>query len=102
MSASVLALTKAKLKPSLQPRDFFVFVFGPALELDKPVVAPAELNGEIDVVAHARYLRYRTKRHVGHPYLWNIDLANFFPTITKTQVTQVFEISATHSRQHFF
>jgi hypothetical protein len=64
MSASVLALTKAKLKPSLQPRDFFVFVFGPALELDKPVVAPAELNGEVDVVAHARYLRYRTKQRL--------------------------------------
>ena len=30
------------------------------------------------------------ERHVGCSYLWNIDLANFFPTITKTRVTQVF------------
>jgi len=33
---------------------------------------------------------YGAYRHVGRPYLWNIDLANFFPTITKAQVTQVF------------
>jgi retron-type reverse transcriptase len=30
------------------------------------------------------------RRHVGRPYVWNIDLSNFFPTITKKQVTDVF------------
>ncbi len=30
------------------------------------------------------------RRHVGRPYIWNIDLADFFPTITKTQVITVF------------
>jgi len=29
-------------------------------------------------------------RHVGRRYVWNIDLADFFPTITKSQVFEVF------------
>jgi RNA-directed DNA polymerase len=29
-------------------------------------------------------------RHVGRPYVWNIDLSDFFPTITKSQVLRVF------------
>jgi len=28
--------------------------------------------------------------HVGRPYIWNIDLADFFPTITKSQVFEVY------------
>jgi hypothetical protein len=65
MLASVLALTKAKLEPLLHPRDFFVFVFGPALDADKPVIAPtSRLNGDSDTLEHARYLRYRTKQRL--------------------------------------
>ncbi|PYL74384.1 MAG: hypothetical protein DMF26_11255 [Verrucomicrobia bacterium] len=30
------------------------------------------------------------RRHVGRPYVWNIDLADFFPTITKQLVVGVF------------
>src|SRR5437016_4502852 len=30
------------------------------------------------------------RRHVGRPYVWNIDLADFFPTISKSQVFGVF------------
>jgi RNA-directed DNA polymerase len=30
------------------------------------------------------------RRHVGRPFLWNIDLKNFFPTITFDQVNSVF------------
>jgi len=30
------------------------------------------------------------RRHIGRPYLWNIDLADFFPSITKAQVRQLF------------
>lgn len=29
-------------------------------------------------------------RHIGRPYLWNIDLESFFPSITKAQVKEVF------------
>jgi RNA-directed DNA polymerase len=31
------------------------------------------------------------RRHVGRPYIWNIDLADFFPTISKSQVFDVFK-----------
>jgi len=30
------------------------------------------------------------QRHVQRPYLWNVDLADFFPSITKPQVRQLF------------
>lgn len=31
------------------------------------------------------------QRHVGRPYLWNIDLADFFPSIAKASVTKMFQ-----------
>ena len=62
MSASVIALAKAKLEPSLHPRDFFVFVFGPALQSETAIEPPSSaINGHNEVMEHARYLRYRTK-----------------------------------------
>ncbi len=41
-------------------------------------------------------------RHVGRPYLWNIDLADFFPSITKPQVTQVFRDAGYTDTAAFF
>ena len=34
--------------------------------------------------------RNGAEQHVGRPFLWNIDLEDFFPSITKAQVKEVF------------
>jgi RNA-directed DNA polymerase len=41
-------------------------------------------------------------QHVGCRYLWNIDMADFFPSITKAQVTKVFEESGYPRDAAFF
>jgi retron-type reverse transcriptase len=41
-------------------------------------------------------------QHVGCRYLWNIDMADFFPSITKAQVTKVFEDNGYPRKAAFF
>lgn len=58
-----LARAKAHLKPALQPQDFFVFVFGPALDPEAAVKKPTfSASNHAKVVEHARYLRYLTRK----------------------------------------
>jgi RNA-directed DNA polymerase len=41
-------------------------------------------------------------QHVGCRYLWNIDIADFFPSITKANVTKVFEDNGYPNAAAFF
>ena len=56
-------LIKDNIKPSIQPKDFRVFVFGPSLAPSEVVDEPdrAINNNHDDILKHARYLRYLTK-----------------------------------------
>lgn len=40
--------------------------------------------------------------HVGHPYLWNIDLTDFFPSIKKDTVIKVFESMGYPAKAAYF
>jgi hypothetical protein len=57
---------KENIKPSIQPKDFRVFVFGPSLEPSEVVDKPegAVNNNQDDILKHARYLRYLTKDNI--------------------------------------
>src|SRR2546421_74300 len=55
-AADPLAGAKADLKPALQPKDFSVFVFGPALDPAAKVVEPmSPVKDHAQVVEHAGY-----------------------------------------------
>jgi len=63
-SQDPLAAAKADLKPAFKPQDFSVFVFGPALG-SIPVLEPTSpVSDHAQVVEHARYLRYLTKKRL--------------------------------------
>ncbi len=45
---------------------------------------------------------YGAGKHVGHGYLWNIDLADFFPSIRKSMVTGVFRRAGHPDKAAYF
>ncbi len=59
---SAIADLKSALRPSINSRDFRVFVFGPGLAEDEIVEPPPMvLSSDADLAQHAKYLRYLTK-----------------------------------------
>jgi retron-type reverse transcriptase len=54
------------------------------------VLAPLELHSSAVGFRRGLSTQDGAQRHVGHKYVWNIDLENFFPSIDKDTVREIF------------
>jgi len=54
------------------------------------ILAPIDVHDAAVGFVRGRSPRHGALRHVGRRFLWNIDLKDFFPSINKTQVENMF------------
>lgn len=66
------------------------------------ILTPLPVHPSAVGFVRGRNMKAGAEVHVGNPYLWNIDLKDFFPSIKKPTVTRAFEGMGYPSKAAYF